>query len=62
MQSRRVWRIRILALAWPAALVVALVIKPAAQAGTTDALETKLRACKDITPHINNIIYLATVA
>ena len=43
MQSRRSWRIRVLALAWPAALVITLAVNPAAQAGTTGALETKLR-------------------
>jgi hypothetical protein len=43
MQSRRFWHIRILALAWPAALVITLAANPAAQAGTTGKLETKLR-------------------
>ena len=43
MQSKRSRRIRILALVWPAALAVTLVVNPGVQAGTTGALETKLR-------------------
>ncbi len=42
MQNRRAWRTKILAMAWPAALIVALAVNPAAQAGTTGAVETKL--------------------
>ena len=36
--------IRILALAWPVVLVITLAVNPAAQAGTTGRLETKLRS------------------
>jgi hypothetical protein len=43
MQKRRSWQTRILALAWPAALMITVAVNPAAQAGTTGALETKLR-------------------
>lgn len=43
MQRRRSWQTRILALAWPAALAIALAANPAAQAGPTGELETKLR-------------------
>lgn len=43
MRSRCAERIRILAWAWPAVLVVTLVANPAAQAGTTGILEAKLR-------------------
>lgn len=43
MRSTRSSRISILAWVWPAALAVTLVVNPAVQAGTTGALETKLR-------------------
>jgi hypothetical protein len=43
MQKRRSWQTRILALAWPAALMITVAVNPAAQAGTAGALETKLR-------------------
>ncbi len=43
MRSTRSWRVRILALAWPVALVIALAVNPASHAGTPGGLETKLR-------------------
>jgi hypothetical protein len=43
MCSTRSWYIRIPALVWPVALVITLAVNPAAQAGTTGGLETKLR-------------------
>ena len=43
MQNRRSWRIRILALAWPAALVITLAVNPVAHGGTPGEFETKLR-------------------
>jgi len=43
MRGIRSWRASILALAWPAVLAVTLVVNPGVQAGTTGALETKLR-------------------
>ena len=43
MRSTRSSRITILSLAWSAALIVTLAVNPAAQSGTTGALETKLR-------------------
>ena len=43
MRSTSSWRIRILALAWPAALVITLAVAPAAHAGTPGGLETKVK-------------------
>ena len=43
MRSTRSWRIRILALAWPFALVITLAVNPVAHAGTPGGLETKVR-------------------
>ena len=44
MRSTRSWRIRIIALAWPVALVIALAVNPAAQAGTPGGLGDEVEA------------------